>query len=187
MILDANARIGDSWRKRWDSLRLFTPAKFDGLDGMPFPARGNYFPTKDEMANYLEAYARRFQLAGAQRVRVERLFRARRAFRGAGWNALELRGGPGRRGDGEVPARQGARFAAALSREIVQLHSHEYRNPASCSRAASCSWAAAIRAPTSRWRLARGGHKTWMAGRDNGQVPVSARSASAGATCSGRS
>ena len=62
VILDAHARVGDAWRKRWDSLRLFTPAKFDGLDGMPFPASGNHFPTKDEMADYLEAYARRFKL-----------------------------------------------------------------------------------------------------------------------------
>ena len=58
VILEANQRVGDSWRQRWDSLRLFTPAKFDGLNGMPFPAAPNSFPTKDEMADYLEAYAR---------------------------------------------------------------------------------------------------------------------------------
>jgi putative flavoprotein involved in K+ transport len=75
LILDANERVGDSWRNRWDSLRLFTPAKFDGLDGMPFPAPRNYFPTKDEMANYLEAYARHFRLPVRGGVRVERLFR----------------------------------------------------------------------------------------------------------------
>ena len=34
----AATRVGDSWRNRWDSLRLFTPARFDGLAGMPFPA-----------------------------------------------------------------------------------------------------------------------------------------------------
>ena len=38
VILDANKRIGDSWRKRWDSLRLFTPAGYN-LPGMPFPVR----------------------------------------------------------------------------------------------------------------------------------------------------
>ena len=62
LILDASERIGDVWRKRWDSLRLFTPAKFDGLAGMKFPAPANYFPTKDEMGDYLEGYAARFQL-----------------------------------------------------------------------------------------------------------------------------
>src|SRR5690348_15942253 len=49
-ILDANARVGDSWRKRWDSLRLFSYPKFDGLPGLRFPAPRNAFPTKDEMA-----------------------------------------------------------------------------------------------------------------------------------------
>src|SRR6185312_4604378 len=75
VILDANQRIGDSWRKRWDSLRLFTPAKVDGLVGMPFPAPRNYFPTKDEMADYLESYAARFELPVRSGVRVDRLFK----------------------------------------------------------------------------------------------------------------
>ena len=46
VILEANERVGDSWRKRWDSLRLFTPAKFSGLDGMPFPAPRAMRPTR---------------------------------------------------------------------------------------------------------------------------------------------
>src|SRR6476469_7569532 len=60
VILEASPRVGDSWRRRWDSLRLFTPAKYDGLIGMPFPAPPQSFPTKDEMAAYLEAYAADF-------------------------------------------------------------------------------------------------------------------------------
>jgi len=52
LILEANARIGDSWRSRWDSLRLFTPARFDGIAGTPFPAPTHSFPTKDEMADW---------------------------------------------------------------------------------------------------------------------------------------
>jgi putative flavoprotein involved in K+ transport len=51
VILDANQRIGDAWRMRWDSLRLFTPARYDGLPGWPFPAPGWSFPTKDELAD----------------------------------------------------------------------------------------------------------------------------------------
>ena len=73
VILDAEKRIGDVWRKRWDSLRLFTPARFDGLDGMPFPAPPHTFPTKDEMADYLEAYAKRFALPVRGGVRVDKL------------------------------------------------------------------------------------------------------------------
>lgn len=75
MILDANERVGDSWRHRWDSLRLFTTARYDSLVGMPFPAPPHTFPTKDEMADYLEAYAKRFALPVRNGARVERLSR----------------------------------------------------------------------------------------------------------------
>src|SRR5215204_2869099 len=75
VILDANQRIGDAWRQRWDSLRLFTPARFDGLDGMPFPAAPDSFPTKDAMADYLESYAAHFKLPVRTSVRVEHLRR----------------------------------------------------------------------------------------------------------------
>jgi putative flavoprotein involved in K+ transport len=60
VILEANQRVGDTWRKRWDSLRLFTAARYDGLVGMPFPAAAASFPTKDQMADYLETYAKHF-------------------------------------------------------------------------------------------------------------------------------
>src|SRR5262245_21757094 len=73
VILDAGERVGDAWRKRWDSLRLFTPARYDGLDGMPFPAPRHSFPTKDEMADYLEAYATQFDIPVRTGFRVDRL------------------------------------------------------------------------------------------------------------------
>src|SRR5439155_22200305 len=75
VILDARERVGDTWRRRWDSLRLFTPARYDGLPGWRFPAPGWSFPTKDEMADYLEAYAARFDLPVRTGVRVESLSR----------------------------------------------------------------------------------------------------------------
>jgi putative flavoprotein involved in K+ transport len=59
VIVDAGDRIGDVWRNRWDSLRLFTPAKYSGLPGMPFPAPPMHLPDKDEVADYLERYAER--------------------------------------------------------------------------------------------------------------------------------
>ena len=73
VILDANKRVGDSWRNRWDSLHLFTPAKFDGLAGMPFPASPNSFPTKDEMGDYLENYAKHFELPVRTGIKVDGL------------------------------------------------------------------------------------------------------------------
>src|SRR5690349_4991102 len=62
VILNADPRVGDNWRRRWDSLRLFTPAAYSGLPGMPFPAPPAHLPDKDEVADYLERYAERFDL-----------------------------------------------------------------------------------------------------------------------------
>src|SRR6266545_2203016 len=62
VILEASQRTGDSWRKRWDSLRLFTPARHDGLPGWPFPAPSWSFPTRDEMADYVVVASGAYQI-----------------------------------------------------------------------------------------------------------------------------
>jgi putative flavoprotein involved in K+ transport len=62
VIVDAGTAIGQTWRERWDSMRLFTPAHFTHLPGLAFPAPRWYLPSKDEMAGYLRSYARRFDL-----------------------------------------------------------------------------------------------------------------------------
>ena len=72
VILDASERVGDPWRNRWNSLRLYSPASHDGLPGLRFPARRTSYPTTHEMADYLEAYAAHFELpvrSGARRRR----------------------------------------------------------------------------------------------------------------------
>ena len=128
MILDAESRIGDAWRSRWDSLRLFTPARRSGLPGMPFPAEGGYFPTKDAMADYLEAYAARFDLPVRPGVRVDALTREEdRYLLSSGDDRLEADHvvvATGAYQNPKVP-----NFASELDPEIVQLHSSEYRNP----------------------------------------------------------
>src|SRR5215210_1754661 len=73
LVLDAAAEIGESWRTRWDSLRLFTPAQYDGLPGMPFPATDGDYPGKDEVADYLRDYAARFALPVRLRCPVARI------------------------------------------------------------------------------------------------------------------
>jgi cation diffusion facilitator CzcD-associated flavoprotein CzcO len=73
VILDADARIGDHWRDRWDSLKLYSPAKYDSLPGMPFPGKAWGWPTGREMGDYLEAYSRRFELPVRSGVRVDRV------------------------------------------------------------------------------------------------------------------
>ena len=67
VVLDRNQRIGDGWRQQWDSLRLYSPAKYDGLPGMPFPAEPWSFPGKDDVADYLEAYAAPVRAPGPAR------------------------------------------------------------------------------------------------------------------------
>ena len=62
LIVDAGAEIGAAWRSRWDSLRLFTPAQYDNLPGLPFPAAPDTYPGKDDVADYLQAYAAEFEL-----------------------------------------------------------------------------------------------------------------------------
>ena len=127
IVIDANTRIGDSWRQRWDSLRLFTPNRFNGLDGMPFPGPRYAYPTKDEMADYLESYAAHYQLPVLHGVRVNRLWREdNRYLVDAGSHHFEadhvvvaMASYQGRK----VPA-----FAKELSPEIVQLHSCEYKS-----------------------------------------------------------
>src|SRR5262245_8030030 len=73
VIVDEHARVGDAWRNRWDSLRLFTPANYSGLSGMPLPGSPSRYPTKDETADYLEAYAHRFALPVRTGIKVDRL------------------------------------------------------------------------------------------------------------------
>jgi putative flavoprotein involved in K+ transport len=170
VILDANERIGDSWRKRWDSLRLFTPAKLDSLDGMPFPSRRNYFPTKNEMADYLESYARRFRLPVRTRVRVERLFkRGARFVAAAGtreFEADQVVVAMAKYQQPQLPA-----FAASLSREITQLHSLDYRNLHQLRPGGVVLVGTANSGADIALEAVRGGHETWISGRDVGEMP----------------
>ena len=151
-ILDADARIGDHWRDRWDSLRLYSPARYDSLPGMRFPAPSSHWPTGREMADYLEAYARRFDLPVRSGTRVDRVEPIDGGFvvSTADGERLAARQvivatGPFRQPN--VPA-----FAAELDPSIRQLHSHDYRNPAQLARAPSSSSASRTPAPTSRSR-----------------------------------
>lgn len=133
LILEANQRIGDSWRSRWDSLRLFTPARFDGLAGMPFPAPPHSFPTKDEMADYLESYAAKFELPIRTGVKVDKVSRQGDAFIvTAGDRRFEAKNIVVAMADFQKPRIPA--FASELDPDIVQLHSSEYRNPGSFAK-----------------------------------------------------
>jgi putative flavoprotein involved in K+ transport len=129
VILDANERIGDAWRKRWDSLRLFTPACFSRLPGMAIPAPAWSFPTKDELADYLESYASRFDLPVRTGVSVDGLSKVDGRFVvSAGKLHFEAENVIVATGAHRIP--KAPDFAPELDPRIVQLHSSEYRNPA---------------------------------------------------------
>lgn len=129
MILDAGARVGASWRERWDTMRLSTMARDNGLPGMPFPAAATARPTKDEFADYLARYARRFDLPMTMGTRVSALRHHDRQFvletTNGGWvaNNVVVATGPYQRP--RVPA-----FAAEVDARTRQLHSSDYRNAA---------------------------------------------------------
>jgi putative flavoprotein involved in K+ transport len=128
VILDANERIGDAWRKRWDSLRLFTPACFSRLPGLPIPAPAWSFPTKDELADYLESYAQRFELPVRTGIRVDGLSKVDGRFVvSAGELRFEADNVIVATGAHRIPTVPA--FAPELDPRIVQLHSSEYRNP----------------------------------------------------------
>jgi putative flavoprotein involved in K+ transport len=169
VILDANERIGDSWRKRWDSLPLFTPARFNGLDGMPFPGPGYSFSTKDEVADYLETYAARFRLPVRTGVRVKHLSRnGARFFVDAEPWQFEADNVVVAMGSYQLPRLPV--FAGSLDPDIVQLHSGAYRNVAQLREAhvlvvgvGNSGAEIALDVAASR--------QTWLAGTESGRVP----------------
>jgi putative flavoprotein involved in K+ transport len=170
VILDANERVGDAWRKRWDSLRLFTPAKYDGLPGMRFPARRWTFPTKDEMGDYLEAYAARFGLPVRNGVQVGRISKTGdRYVVDAGddrFEADQVIVASGAHRTPKVPA-----FATDLDAGIVQLHSREYRNPAQLRDGGVLVVGLGNSGAEIAFELSRT-HAVSLAGKEAGEIPV---------------
>jgi putative flavoprotein involved in K+ transport len=170
VILDANERIGGSWRTRtWSSLRLFTPARYDGLPGWPFPAPGWSYPTALEAADYLEAYAARFDLPVRSKMAVsrvakdgdryvvecgERRFEADRVVVATGFYGIPA-----------VPE-----FAAELDPRIVQMHSSDYRDPSQLRPGGVLLVGAGNSGADIGMEVSKT-HRTWLSGRDKGQIP----------------
>ena len=170
VILDAHECVGDSWRRRWDSLRLFTPAGHDDLPGMRFPAPSWSFPTRDEMADYLEAYAAHFGLAVRGGVRVDGLGTARGRFvLAAGERRFEadqvvLASGPFQ--TARIPA-----FAPEVDRRILQLHSSEYRNPSQLRHGGVLVVGPGNSGADIALDVADS-HRTWLSGEHPGHLPL---------------
>jgi putative flavoprotein involved in K+ transport len=176
LILDANQRVGDSWRKRWNSLKLFTPAKFNGLAGMPFPSDPNYFPTKDEMGDYLEDYARHFNLPVRNNIKVDGLSReGSRYFITAGEEQFEAEHVVIAMSNYQVP--KVPKFAKDLNPDIVQIHSFDYRDPSQLQEGSVLVVGAGNSGSELALESARNNHEVWLSGRDTGHIPFDINSA----------
>jgi len=172
VILDADARIGDHWRDRWDSLRLYSPARYDSLPGMRFPAPSSHWPTGREMADYLEAYARQFDLPVRSGTRVDRVEPVGGGFfvstaDGGRLAARQVIVATGPFREPNVPA-----FAAELDPSIRQLHSHEYRNPAQLSEGPVLVVGLSHSGADIAFEAAKAGHRTILSGKAHGQLPI---------------
>lgn len=172
VIVDGNARVGDNWRRQWDTLRLYTPAKYDGLPGLSFPADAWHFPHKDEVADYLERYALHWDLPVRMSTRVRRLEQLPNggfvATVGADTitcdNVVVATGSFGQTPN--VPE-----FAADLDPAIMQLHSSEYRRPSQLRPGTVLVVGASHSGADIAYEVAET-HPTVLCGRDCGQIPV---------------
>src|SRR5262249_17583740 len=166
----ASERIGDAWRKRWDSLRLFTVARYCGLPGMRFPSPSDSFPSKQEMADYLESYAEHFHLPLMSGVRVDKLSREGGKFVITAGNlrfqseqvviAMSNYQKP------RVPS-----FTGELDPAITQIHSHEYRNPSQLRKGGVLIVGVGNSGADIAMDVAFN-HPTWLSGTESGHVPV---------------
>lgn len=127
LVVDGAPEVGHSWRTRWDSLRLFSPAEYDGLPGLPFPAPAGTHPGEDDVADYLRAYATRFELPVRMSSPVSRLRREDGLFT-ATTPAGDVRTRQVVVATG--PFQTTATPPMAKDVEVPQLHSADYRNPA---------------------------------------------------------
>jgi len=174
VILDAGDRVGDSWRKRWPSLRLYTPAGYDGLPGMAFPAPRNSFPSGYEMADYLEAYATRFALPVRTGVHVDGLSReGERYVVAAGDQRIEALNVVVATGVMQRPVVPD--FASELDPRIRQLHASDYQDPSQLQEGAVLVVGAAHSGGDIAFEVA-GRHRTVLSGRSTGELPFSVES-----------
>lgn len=169
LVLEGGSRVGESWRSRWESLRLFTPARYSSLPGMPFPAPPYHLPGKEEMASYLAAYAETFHLPVRVNSRVTALRRQLPRFvletQDRRYEAENVVVASGAFASPRVPT-----FAASFAPTIVQVHSSGYRTPAQLppgdvlvAGAGNSGAQIAIELAESR--------RVWLSGPDVGRIP----------------
>lgn len=173
VILEANARIGDNWRSRWESLRLYSPARADGLPGMRFPAAKTAYPSGKQMGDYLESYAGEGRLPVRTGIRVDRL-----RCRDDGKDGYVIEAGDQQFEAAQVIVATGGfrhpnvpDFAGQLDPAIRQLHSNEYHDPSQLQDGPVLVVGASHSGADIAVEAASG-HRTYLSGQIHGQLPV---------------
>jgi putative flavoprotein involved in K+ transport len=172
LILDADEQIGDHWREHWDSLRLYSPARSDGLPGMRFPASAYAYPTGREMGDYLDAYATRFSLPVRSGMRVDHVRPA-----GDGQGGYVVSAGGEQFEAAQVVVATGSfqtphvpEIARHLDPGIRQLHSSEYRNISQLQNGPVLVVGLSHSGADIAFETAAA-HRTFLSGKAHGQLP----------------
>jgi putative flavoprotein involved in K+ transport len=169
VILDASERIGDAWRNRWDSLRLFTQARMNGLPGMEFPASGGEFVGKDEVADFLENYAETMRLPVRSGVRVRALSKDGDQFMvDTTEETFRANNVVVAMADYQKP--RTPEFAVDLDSSIVQMHSSEYKNPTQLQDGPTLIVGLGNSGADIAYEVAKT-HPTIVSGTENGAIP----------------
>ena len=170
VILDEHQRVGDCWRQRYDSLRLYSPARYDTLPGMSFPAPGHSFPSGAQMADYLETYVAEMHLPVRNGVSVSRVRQSPTGgfivtTNNANYQASHVVVATGGQHLPHVPD-----FAGGIDPDVRQFHSSDYRNPAQLQDGGVLVVGASHSGADLALESAAT-HPTWLVGRDTGQIP----------------
>lgn len=127
VILDAQAKPGGSWLHTWESLRLFSPARFSSLPGRIMEGGPDHYPTRNEALEYLREYEARYELPTERPVRVSAVRREGDRLTaetdGGVWSAGAVVSATGSWERPYLPMHPGhERFGG------IQLHSAHYRS-----------------------------------------------------------
>lgn len=175
VVLEAGGRIGDVWRDRYDSLVLYSPARYDSLPGLPFPLPGHTFPTGRQMGDYLEAYVEHHHLPVETGIRVDRL---RWSTRPDGTGRTIISAGDRRYDAEQVIVATGGfqkphvpELAGRLDPGIRQIHSADYRGPHQLADGPVLVVGLSHSGADIAHELANAGHPTSVSGTAHGQLP----------------
>lgn len=162
-IIDSNQRIGETWRNRWDSLKLLTPARYSGLPGKAFPAAPLHFALRDEYVAYLEDYAKSFNIPVQHGVTARRLELEQDGFRAdcgdVVFHAAHVVVATGPWSFAIKPE-----AAKEIDKSVAQMHACDYQRPSQLADGPVLVVGGGNSGVEIAYEAAKNGHETWLAG-----------------------